>query len=124
MKKKHIIQDGDMPRVHKEEWVETDQSTLLDAFIYLTRQHNPDASHFAHSAMTLDMSDNAALRFLMHRLDMDSLQIHILSCVLYHNQANTTGCDMDDLNDYMGVHPLTLLSKQEAFNLLVERGYW
>lgn len=117
--RKNILRDEPIP----ETWYETEQTTLLDALIFLTRQKNLNKGPFDNSSMVLDMSDNAALRYLMRRLNMNDLQVYILACVLYHNQRGNSCCDMDDLNEYMNAHPLSLLSKQEEFTRLIDMGY-
>ena len=115
-------QESSMPKSAEEPWVETEQSTLLDAFIYLTR--NVEANgHMSQRKMILDTSDNAALQYLMRRLDMTKTQVHVLACILYHNQGLGRSCDMDDLTLYMDSHPLELYMKQGDFESLVEIGY-
>lgn len=105
-------------------WVETEQSTLLDAFIYLTRKVAEATGHMRpQRKMTLDMSDNEALRYLMRRLGLTQTQVHVLACILYHNQGLGRSCDMDDLTQYMDSHPLELYMKQGDIESLIELGY-
>lgn len=107
-----------------ESFFETEQTTLLDAFIFLTRDKKyEDHSFSGHNTMVLDTTDNAALRYLMRRMQMNPLQVQILACVLFHSQRTSSSCDMDDLNEYMGAHPLSLLSKQAEFARLTDMGY-
>ena len=108
-----------LPKAVVEPWVETEQSTLLDAFIYLTR--DVETGHMRK--MTLDTSDNEALRYLMRRLGLTKTQVHVLACIMYHNQGLSRACDMDDLTLYMDSHPLELYMKQGDFGALMEMGY-
>lgn len=115
-------QEESLPTANEEPWVESEQSTILDAFIYLTR--NVDTkSHRPQRTMVLDTSDNEALRYLMRRLDMTDKQVQILACTIFHTKGLSRSCDMDDLTIYMGAHPLELYMKQGEFDALVERGY-
>jgi len=107
-----------------ESFFETEQTTLLDAFIFLTRNKKYEDHPFSsNNSMMLDTTDNAALRYLMRRLEMNPQQVQILTCVLFHSQRTSSSCDMDDLNEYMGAHPLSLLAKQEEFARLTDMGY-
>ncbi len=107
-----------------ESFYETEQTTLLDAFIFLTRNKKYEDHPFSgNNSMMLDTTDNAALRYLMRRLEMNPQQVQILTCVLFHCQRSCSSCDMDDLNEYMGAHPLSLLSKQAEFARLTDTGY-
>jgi len=116
-------QQVEVPASLDEPWVETEQSTLLDAFIYLTRNVGA-ANHLRlHRKMTLDTSDNEALRYLMRRLGLTKTQVHVLACIIYHNQGLGHSCDMDDITQYMDSHPLELYMKQEDFESLIEMGY-
>lgn len=105
------------------EWVETEQSTIMSAFIHLTRNVQPKKGLRPHRPMELDMSDNEALRYLKRRLNLNTTQVHILACVLFHSQATGQSCDTDDITGYTGSHPLALFSEREEFNNLVELGY-
>ena len=106
-----------------EEWHETEQSTIIDAFVYLTRDTESKGNMRSHREMTLDTSDNEALHYLMHRLNMTAFQVHILACALFHNQATGHACDTDDITGYMGCHPLELFSRKEDLATLVNLGY-
>ena len=104
-------------------WYETEQSTIMDAFIYLTRHTEPREGIRSHRPMTLDTSDNEALHYLMKRLNMTTSQVHILACTIFHSQATGHTCDTDDITDYMSAHPLEIFSKRGDFDILIERGY-
>ena len=104
-------------------WIEDENSTIMSAFIYLTRNTDSKNGMDSRRQMTLDTSDNEALRYLMRRLNMTPLQIHILTCILFHGQSAGGACDTDDMTEYMGSHPLELLSKREEINKLIELGY-
>lgn len=106
-----------------ELWVETEQSTIMSAFIYLTRNIETKASIRPRRNMTIDTSDNEALSYLKRRLDMTTEQVHILACVIFHNQSNGQACDNDDITEYMGLHPLEIFAMQEVFVQLSELGY-
>ena len=111
------------PAAAVEPWHETEQSTIMEAFIYLTR-NTEERGHMHHGhAMTLDTSDNEALRFLMRRLDMTQTQVHILACVLFHCEGLGRACDSDDLTQCTGTHPLELCTQQGSIDALIERGY-
>ena len=112
-----------LPAALDEPWVETEQSTLLDAFIYLTRDTECKGRMHTRREMNLDTSDNEALHYLMRRLEMTKKQIHILACLLFHCQGLGRPCDVDDLTEYMGDHPLELCAQQDAMDALVVRGY-
>ena len=112
-----------LPEIIETPWYETEQSTIMGALIYLTRRIEPKTGIRSHRTMTLDTSDNEALRYLMKRLSMTSAQVHILACAIYHNQATGHSCDTDDITEYMGAHPLEIFSKQDDFNRLIELGY-
>ena len=116
-------QADQQPLVEDTPWIETEQSTLMEAFIYLTRNTEAKSGLRTHRDMTLDHSDNAAVRYLMRRLSLTMSQVQLLACILFHTQATGHACDMDDLTDYMNDHPLALYSKQEDLNYLVEAGY-
>ena len=121
-----IIDEGmeqEIPAVMEEPWTETAESTIMSAFIYLTRHTEPKVGLRSRRPMTLDMSDNEALRYLMRRLEMNAVQIHILACALFHSKATGHACDTDDITEYMGSHPLELFSKQKEFDQLIELGY-
>ena len=63
----------EMPVAVEEPWVETEQSTLLDAFIYLTREVDTTGRMHPQRKMTLDTSDNEACsvpRFLDTLIDL------------------------------------------------------
>ena len=113
----------EMPVAKEEPWVETEQSTLLDAFIYLTREVDSVGRMHPQRKMTLDTSDNEALTYLMRRLGLTKTQVHVLACIMYHNQGLNRSCDMDDLTQYMDSHPLELYMKQGDFEALIEMGY-
>ena len=102
-----------------EEWHETEQSTIIDAFVYLTRDTESKGSLRPHREMTLDTSDNEALHYLMRRLNLTAIQVHILACALFHNQATGHACDTDDITGYVGCHPLMLFSRKEELKTLV-----
>lgn len=106
-----------------EEWHETEQSTIIDAFVYLTRDTESKGSLRPHREMTLDTSDNEALHYLMRRLNLTAIQVHILACALFHNQATGHACDTDDITGYMGCHPLALFLRKEELKTLVNLGY-
>ena len=106
-----------------EPWVETEQSTLLDAFIYLTRDVEAKGHLRPRRTMTLDTTENEALRYLMQRLEMTATQVHILACLMFHCEGLGQTCDMDDLTDYLGTHPLEMYMKQRNLDQLVDRGY-
>lgn len=106
-----------------EPWHETEQSTIIDAFVYLTRDTETKGRMRPRRDMTLDTSDNEALRYLMRRLEMTKMQVHILACALFHNQATGHACDTDDITGYMGCHPLALFSRKEELKTLVNLGY-
>lgn len=112
-----------LPAALEEPWRENEQSTILDAFIYLTRDTETKGRMRPRREMTLDTSDNEALHYLMRRLEMTQMQVHILACLLFHCQGLGRMCDMDDLTEYMGAHPLELCSKQGAMDALIVRGY-
>ncbi len=97
-----------LPAALEEPWRENEQSTILDAFIYLTRDTETKGRMRPRREMTLDTSDNEALHYLMRRLEMTQMQVHILACLLFHCQGLGRMCDMDDLTEYMGAHPLEL----------------
>lgn len=110
--------------LHDEKpWEETEQSTIVDALIYLTRHLGEKRSLGNRRPMTLDRTDNAALRYLMRRLNMTYMQVHLLACILYHYQATGRDCDMDDITSYMDCHPMELLSQHEEFDKLTDMGY-
>lgn len=122
----HLVSDTHADKqtlVEDTPWTETEQSTLMDAFIYLTRQTKPKSGLRSHRDMTLDHSDNDALRYLMSRLNLTDSQVQLLACVLFHTQATGRSCDIDDLTDYMNEHPLVLYSKLDDLAFLVESGY-
>lgn len=112
-----------LPASLEEPWEETEQSTLLDAFIYLTRDTDVKGRLRPQRTMNLDTSDNEAVRYLMRRLDMTKTQIQLLACIVFQHQGFGRTCDMDDLTQYMSSHPLELYTKQGDFDALVERGY-
>lgn len=112
-----------LPASLEEAWEETEQSTLLDAFIYLTRDTDVKGRLRPQRSMNLDTSDNEAVRYLMRRLDMTKTQIQLLACIVFQHQGFGRTCDMDDLTQYMSSHPLELYTKQGDFDALVERGY-
>jgi len=112
-----------LPASLEEPWEETEQSTLLDAFIYLTRDTDVKGRFRPQRSMNLDTSDNEAVRYLMRRLDMTKTQIQLLACIVFQHQGFGRTCDMDDLTQYMSSHPLELYTKQGDFDALVERGY-
>ncbi|MBR2166852.1 MAG: AAA family ATPase [Paludibacteraceae bacterium] len=112
-----------LPASLEEPWEETEQSTLLDAFIYLTRDTDVKGRLRPQRTMNLDTSDNEAVRYLMRRLDMTKTQIQLLACIVFQHQGFGRTCDMDDLTQYMSSHPLELYTKQGDFDVLVERGY-
>ena len=105
------------------QWVDNEQSTILSALVYLTRNMQAKEGFRQHRRMTLDMSDNEALHFLMSRLNMTVSQVHLLACVMFHTQSTGHSCDMDDLTDYMDSHPLELFSRQDDLSMLVDAGY-
>lgn len=99
-------------------------TTLMDAFIYLTRDNKIPEHGFAyHRQMTLDTSDCEATRFLMQRLDLTAPQVQILACIMFHNQGFGRNCDLEDLTMYMKTHPLELYSRRNDFDTLINRGY-
>ena len=118
-----LDQEHALPATLEEPWHETEQSTLMDAFIYLTRDTETKGRMRPRRDMTLDTSDNEALRYLMRRLEMTKMQVHILACVLFQSQGLGRSCDMDDLTEYMGAHPLALCAQQGALGALIARGY-
>lgn len=121
--KKQQPNELSLPATLEEPWHETEQSTLMDAFIYLTRDTETKGRMRPRRDMTLDTSDNEALRYLMRRLEMTKMQVHILACALFHNQATGHACDTDDITGYMGCHPLALFSRKEELKTLVNLGY-
>jgi len=112
-----------LPAALEETWRENEHSTLMDAFIYLTRDTETKGRMRPRRDMTLDTSDNEALRYLMRRLEMTKMQVHILACLLFQCQGLGRTCDMDDLTEYMGAHPLELCAQQGALDSLITRGY-
>ena len=104
-------------------WVENEQSTIMNALIYLTRSTEPKESFRAQRQMRLDTEDNEALRYLCRRLSMTPEQVHLLTCVLFHVQSTGHVCDIDDVTEYMGEHPLAIYSKRSEFDQLCELGY-
>jgi hypothetical protein len=119
----NIPEELSLPAALAEPWQESEQSTLMDAFIYLTRDTEQRGKMNARREMTLDMSDNEALHYLMRRLEMTAKQVHILACVLFHSQGLGRPCDSDDITDCMGAHPLELCAQQGAIDALITRGY-
>ena len=109
--------------VIEDTWAESEQSTLLDAFVYITRATETKTGFRAHRDMSLDMSDNEALHYLMRRLNMTASQVHLLACVIFHTQSAGNACDMDDLTEYMDSHPLELFSRHADIEMLIEAGY-
>ena len=130
MSKKHkLVEDQAeqietcLPEVKTEPWVETERSTIMDAFIYLTRNTETKSGLRPRRGMKLDTTINDALLYLMRRLDMTSMQVYILACAIFHGQASGQSCDADDLTEYMDIHPLKLFSQQADFDKLIELGY-
>lgn len=104
-------------------WVENEQSTIMSALIYLTRSTESIDGFRSQSRMKLDTEDNEALRYLCRRLNMTPDQVHLLTCVIYHGQSTGHICDIDDVTEYMGEHPLAIYSKRSNFDQLCESGY-
>ncbi len=116
-------QDPESQATVAEPWVEDGQSTLMGAFIYLTREVENKGHMGSRRSMTLDTSDNEALHYLMRRLNLTATQVHILACVLFQCEGLGMTCDMDDLTDFLGSHPLKMYMEQENLNQLIELGY-
>jgi len=115
--------EQEVPVAQEEPWCETDQSTVMEAFIYLTRNVEAKGRIRQQRSMKLDTSDNEALHYLMRRLEMTTKQVHILASLLFHCQGLGRPCDSDDLTEYMGDHPLELCAQQGALDALITRGY-
>lgn len=108
----------------KKEGPKPEYTTLMEAFIYLTRNNKPKEHRFEHHGqMKLDTSDCEATRYLTRRLDMTILQVQVLACMIFHNQGLGRACDLEDLTEYMDAHPLELYTKQDDFEALINRGY-
>ena len=121
--KKDEPNDLNLPAALEEPWQETEQANILEAFVYLTRDTETKGRINPRRDMTLDTSDNEALHYLKRRLEMTTNQIHILACLLFHCVGLGRPCDMDDLTEYMGTHPLELCAQQGALDALIVRGY-
>lgn len=110
--------------VTSETWKVTDESTIMSAFIYLTRQTGMNSRYqIMCREMRVDLSDNEALHYLTDRLNLTSAQVHLLACVIFHVQATGDACDREDLSAYLGAHPLELYTMQEDIDRLVDAGY-
>lgn len=113
-----------MAEVQEEVWEETEHSTIMDAFIFLTRDNEDEAMrHGNRTHMHLDQTDNNACRYLMRRLNMTRNQIHLLACIMYHTQGIGQACDADDITRYLDAHPLAIFSMRQDFDALIKSGY-
>ena len=113
-----------MEDVQEVVWKETEQSTIMDAFIFLTRDGDDSVMHRGHRIhMHLDQTDNNASRYLMRRLNMTISQVHLLACIIYHTQGIGRSCDADDITGYLDAHPLTIFSMSNDFEALIKAGY-
>ena len=110
-----------MPSKKKaKQWIETESSTIMDALIYLTRNSVEEAFR---EVLKLDTSDNAALRYLMRRLDMTKEQVHIIACIIFETRGLGNTCYNTDLRKYLNLHPLEVSPDRGSFKQLIERGY-
>ena len=92
----------------------------MDALIYLTRSSEEVTFR---EVLKLDTSDNAALRYLMRRLDMTKEQVHIIACIIYETRGLGNTCYNTDLRKYLNLHPLEVSPDRGSFKQLIERGY-
>lgn len=113
-----------MAEVQEDVWEETEHSTIMDAFIFLTRNSDDSVMHRGNRIhMHLDQTDNAASRYLMRRLNMTLNQIHLLACVMYQTQGLGRTCDADDITGYLDTHPLEIFNMSDDIKTLVKAGY-
>ena len=97
-----------------------ESATILSSMEFLTRNFCKQDS----DAEEVGDDDLRAIKYLMDRLELNSMQVQLLTCVFYHQAAHPNCiCDFEDLSDMLKVHPLRSMQYKDELEVLEEKGY-
>ena len=96
-------------------------ATILSTMEFLTSDEQLRCSDDAQQP---DPMREAAIAYLQERLNLSSIQVLILTSVLYYSAKHSgRKCNMDDLANLLHMHPLRVLQLRDEFCVLDELGY-
>ena len=96
-------------------------ATILSTMEFLTSDEQLRCSDDAQQP---DPVREAAIAYLQERLNLSRIQVLILTSVLYYSAKHSgRKCDMDDLANFLHMHPLRVLQLRDEFCALDELGY-
>ena len=96
-------------------------ATILSTMEFLTSDEQLRCSDDAQQP---DPVREAAIAYLQERLNLSRIQVLILTAVLYYSAKHSgRKCDMDDLANWLHMHPLRVLQLRDEFCVLDELGY-
>ena len=96
-------------------------ATILSTMEFLTSDEQLRCSDDAQQP---DPMREAAIAYLQERLNLSSIQVLILTSVLYYSAKHSgRKCNMDDLANLLRMHPLRVLQLRDEFCVLDELGY-
>ena len=96
-------------------------ATILSTMEFLTSDEQLRCSDDAQQP---DPVREEAIAYLQERLNLSRIQVLILTSVLYYSAKHSgRKCDMDDLANFLHMHPLRVLQLRDEFCALDELGY-
>lgn len=96
-------------------------ATILSTMEFLTSDEQLRCSDDAQQP---DPMCEEAIAYLQERLNLSRIQVLILTSVLYYSAKHSgRKCDMDDLANFLHMHPLRVLQLRDEFCALDELGY-
>ena len=96
-------------------------ATILSTMEFLTSDEQLRCSDDVQQP---DPMREAAIAYLQERLNLSSIQVLILTSVLYYSAKHSgRKCNMDDLANLLHMHPLRVLQLRDEFCVLDELGY-